>query len=303
MNPSDVLQRHVAAHEDTRRARPQACKACLANKTKCDGNGTSQCSFCAARSIGCTYSAAPSRRRKTTGRRTLKADRTHDSESAVINTATTDILQTVFVPLNPPIGEPNIMSRKPDNAHVLTRSTLYTNPTSSSASDGTGNLNWILRKLSIPSQKLVPVQDEETPDELKRWLQLCFKSFVAKFHYRWHIITAPTYDFSEKPLDNAASVIMIGSYFLDHARWRNAVIDIHHFLVDSYFQLLVCFYKTPWFGGHLLTITQTKPLKQNKLPNNARRLETYQAILTNIVFGIYLGVCTSYKLSYETVQK
>ncbi|KAL6895083.1 hypothetical protein GGI43DRAFT_424531 [Trichoderma evansii] len=126
----------------------------------------------------------------------------------------------------------------------------------------------VLQTVHMP---LNPPIDGETPDELKRWLQLCFKSYAAKFHYRWHIITAPTYDFSEKPLDNAASVIMIGSYFLDYIRWKNIVIDIHHCLVDSYFQLL------------------TKPLKQNKLPDNARRLETYQAILMNIVFGMYLG--------------
>ncbi|EHK26387.1 uncharacterized protein TRIVIDRAFT_218551 [Trichoderma virens Gv29-8] len=182
---------------------------------------------------------------------------------------------TVPVVPKPPIGESIVTPRKPDNVYVFARSRAYTNPTSSSPElsvpDGTSHLKWVLRGLSASPLRSDPIQDAESPDELRRWLQLCFKSYVAKFHYRWHIITAPTYDFSEKPFDNAASVVMIGSYFLDHVRWRNAAIDIHRCLVDSYFRLLA------------------KPLERNKLPANARRLETYQAILMNIVFGMYLG--------------
>ncbi|KAJ0131809.1 Uncharacterized protein HZ326_25098 [Fusarium oxysporum f. sp. albedinis] len=48
----DVLQRHLTLHQDNSSARPRACDACHANKTRCDGNGVSNCSFCNDRSIG-----------------------------------------------------------------------------------------------------------------------------------------------------------------------------------------------------------------------------------------------------------
>lgn len=109
----------------------------------------------------------------------------------------------------------------------------------SSIPPGCDHLATILLELSASPPRTAPMQDRQSSEELTQWLASCFKSYKAHFHHRWHIITAPTYDFDEKSYGNASSVTMIGSYFLDPEGSRNSVLAIHNKLVDNYFQLLV----------------------------------------------------------------
>ncbi|KAH8198974.1 hypothetical protein TruAng_006851 [Truncatella angustata] len=138
-------------------------------------------------------------------------------------------------------------------------------------SQGPVHLNTILEELSTSPPKSTPLQDANSPRTLDKWILACFRSYIAHFHHRWHIITASTYEFTEKPPDNAASVVMVGSYFLHRKDLTGTIVNIHDRLVDRYLHLL------------------TSALEEGKLSNTVRRLETYQAILLNIIFGLYLG--------------
>ncbi|KAM5363044.1 hypothetical protein ACJZ2D_012229 [Fusarium nematophilum] len=125
----------------------------------------------------------------------------------------------------------------------------------------------ILQELST-SPPSTHLQNSGSSNVLKTWLQACFRSFVAHFHHRWHIITAPTYELNEKPCDSAASIAIIGCYFLNLEHLNDAIVGIHDQLADRYLHLLA---------------------EDGNLPEAVRRLETYQAILMNIIFGLYLG--------------
>lgn len=77
---------------------------------------------------------------------------------------------------------------------------------------------------------------------METWLQNCFESYVNRFHHRWHIITAPTYELKKKPYDNVASVLMIGSYFSHAAEQTHLSVEIHEKLMDQYLRLTVRIY-------------------------------------------------------------
>ncbi|KAI9150009.1 Short-chain dehydrogenase chyC [Paramyrothecium foliicola] len=135
---------------------------------------------------------------------------------------------------------------------------------------GPAYTNMILEQASASPLRSAPLQDQNSPDTFTQWLQVCLESYVAHFHHRWHIITATTYEFIQKSFDNAATVIMVGLYFLNQK--DNGIIELHHCLVDHYLDLLAV------------------AAEQGKPPPTAKRLETYQAIVLHIIFGLYLGV-------------
>ncbi|KAF5010463.1 hypothetical protein FDECE_3382, partial [Fusarium decemcellulare] len=79
--------------------------------------------------------------------------------------------------------------------------------------DDAAHLKMILQELSTSPPRSSPLCHTDFPNAMDKWLLDCLGSYVDHFHYRWHIITAPTYEFEKKPYDNVASVLMIGSYY------------------------------------------------------------------------------------------
>ncbi|KNB20735.1 hypothetical protein FOXG_17662 [Fusarium oxysporum f. sp. lycopersici 4287] len=234
----DVLQRHLTTHQDPS-AKPRACEACRANKTKCDGNGVSDCSFCKNKAIACTYSLRRSRMRK--GALPEK----HDEKPLKDNPPST-------APIRQPIPKArlaNIREAMSQSSLAEARSKSYRNalpPSVSSAetasesnsSDSPNYLITILQQLSALPPRSAPLQVKDASDSEKQWLEDNFRSYADHFHHRWHVITAATYDFSEKPFDNAASVIMIGSYFSSKENRNSVCLGLHRKLVDQYTKLL-----------------------------------------------------------------
>ncbi|KAK2470291.1 hypothetical protein H9L39_17908, partial [Fusarium oxysporum f. sp. albedinis] len=87
---------------------------------------------------------------------------------------------------------------------------------------------------SLPAgPESTPLQHNEFSGSQSQCLKDDFESYVNRFHHRWHIITAPAYDFSEKPFDNAASVIMIGSYLSGKHGHNHLHINIHDKLQEQ----------------------------------------------------------------------
>ncbi|RMJ07745.1 hypothetical protein BHE90_010292 [Fusarium euwallaceae] len=145
--------------------------------------------------------------------------------------------------------------------------------------DDASCLQMILQELSTSPPRSSPLHDTDFPNTVEKWLLDCFESYVYHFHHRWHIITAPTYEFKKKPYDNAASVLMIGSYFSHTLEQKSLSLAIHDKLVDHYLQL-------------------TESAVEGKgIPDTVRQLETYQSILINVIFGISLAV-SAYPQAY-----
>ncbi|KAF5674606.1 hypothetical protein FDENT_10000 [Fusarium denticulatum] len=138
----------------------------------------------------------------------------------------------------------------------------------SSSSNGRNYLTTIFNQLSASPPRAAPLHVKDTSASEKQWIEETFQSYADHFHHRWHIITAATYEFNDKPFDNAASVIMIGCYFSEKQNSNNVCIDIHHKLVDQYTQLL------------------DNILGRKIIHSTMRRLETYQSIVLNIIFAL-----------------
>lgn len=165
----------------------------------------------------------------------------------------------------------------------------------SNSSDSPNYLITILQQLSALPPRSAPLQVKDASDSEKQWLEDNFRSYADHFHHRWHVITAATYEFSEKPFDNAASVIMIGSYFSSRENRNSVCLSLHRKLVDRYKKLLVSaflfLYPPRVVNG--LTSSKVNILESKIIPDTMRRLETYQSILINIIFALLLDVCTS----------
>lgn len=237
----DVLQRHLTLHQDDSSARPRACDACHANKTKCDGNGVSGCSFCNNKSIACKYSQRRSRLRKD-----VLPAKHHETPQSHCDTSSK---ATIPQPLpkvrltavrEAPSTSSTANSRAKDYINALPPSiSSAETATRPSSPNGPDYLMTILHELYASPPRSTPLQHKDVFDSQGQWLEDDFKSYVDRFHHRWHIITAPTYEFSEKPFDNAASVIMIGSFLSGKHDHNHVYVDIHRKLVDQYIQLLV----------------------------------------------------------------
>ncbi|KAH7227061.1 hypothetical protein BKA60DRAFT_447007, partial [Fusarium oxysporum] len=200
----------------------------------------SDCSFCKNKAIACTYSLRRSRMRK--GALPEK----HDEKPLKDNPPST-------APIRQPIPKArlaNIREAMSQSSLAEARSKSYKNalpPSVSSAetasesnsSDSPNYLITILQQLSALPPRSAPLQVKDASDSEKQWLEDNFRSYADHFHHRWHVITAATYEFSEKPFDNAASVIMIGSYFSSKENRNSVCLGLHRKLVDRYTKLLV----------------------------------------------------------------
>ncbi|KAI8680935.1 Fungal-trans domain-containing protein [Fusarium keratoplasticum] len=268
----DVLQRHLATHEDHPPARPRACDACRANKTKCDGNGVVDCTFCKKKSISCHYSLRRSRARK--GAAAKGYDATRFDHPSSHNASTDEPAQkaapAVIAEASGLSSMANTDSPSSQNAPSPPHPHIGTTAKPETPSD-TAYLKMILQELSTSPPRSSPLHDTDFPDTMETWMQNCFESYVNRFHHRWHIITAPTYELKKKPYDNAASVLMIGSYFSHAAEQTHLSIEIHEKLM-----------------GHYLQLTESV-VESKRIPDTVRQLETYQSILMNIIFGLSLA--------------
>ncbi|KAH7244590.1 uncharacterized protein BKA55DRAFT_574142 [Fusarium redolens] len=269
----DVLQRHLTTHEAKSSARPRACDACHANKTKCDGNGVIDCTFCKKKSIDCIYSPPRSRTRRSAG--PGRNEKSHLDDHAPPNATTSYPAQIVISTIiNKPSGIPSMAkARSCSYLNALPPSISHVDPgPEPESSDDAANLKMMLRELSSSLSTSTTLHNRDSSNAFNQWLRDCFSSYVDHFHHRWHIITAPTYNFNEKSYDNATSVVVIGCYLLQKAHLKSIILEIHIQLVNRYLQLLDFI------------------LKNKRVPNAMRCLETYQSILLNIIFGLlFLG--------------
>ncbi|KAI1050653.1 hypothetical protein LB506_002106 [Fusarium annulatum] len=234
----DVLKRHLTTHQDPS-AKPRACDPCRANKTKCDGNGVSDCSFCKNKSITCKYSLRRSRMRRNATLEKQDKMPLNDEPSS-----TAPIRQPIPEARLATIGE--AMSK---SSMAKARSKSYRNAlppsisiietaTEPSSSNDPSYLITILNQLSASPPRSAPLHVKDASASEKQWIEEIFQSYTNHFHHRWHIITAATYEFNEKPFDNAASIMMIGCYFSSKQNSNRVFIDLHCKLVDQYIQLL-----------------------------------------------------------------
>lgn len=236
----DVLQRHLTTHKDHPPARPRACDACRANKTKCDGNGVVDCTLCKKKSMPCHYSLRRSRARKgalARGHDTTRFDH-HSSQGVSTDEPAQNAIPETTVETS---GASSMMTASSENPpNVVSPWLLHVDATAEPESlDDTACLKMILQELSTSLPRSSPLHDTDFPDTMETWLLDCFESYVDHFHHLWHIITAPTYEFKKKPYDNAASVLMIGSYFSHSTDQRHLSVTIHEKLMDHYLQLTV----------------------------------------------------------------
>ncbi|KAI3573104.1 hypothetical protein IWW34DRAFT_824058 [Fusarium oxysporum f. sp. albedinis] len=200
----------------------------------------SNCSFCNDRSIVCNYS----KRRSRTQKSVLPAEshgtpQSHNSSSKA--TIPQPLPQTRLAAIGKATGTSsmaNARAKSYRNALPPSISSVETD-IEPSLPAGPEYLEAILHELSASPPRSTPLQHNEFSGSQSQCLKDDFESYVNRFHHRWHIITAPAYDFSEKPFDNAASVIMIGSYLSGKHGHNHLHINIHDKLVDQYIHLLV----------------------------------------------------------------
>ncbi|KAI8721508.1 Fungal-trans domain-containing protein [Fusarium sp. LHS14.1] len=267
----DVLRRHLSNHGDNPPARPRACDACHANKTKCDGNGVVDCTFCKKKSISCHYSLRRPRARKGApppGGHAISHLDHHSSSSVTTNELAQDAIPEPIVETS---GASSMMGISSNNhLDALSQPLLHVDA-NTGPPDDTACLKMTLQELSTSPPRSSPLRGTDFPDTMEKWVPDCFESYVNHFHHRWHIITAPTYELNKKPYDNASSVLMIGSYFSHTTDQVHLSMAIHEKLMDHYLQL-------------------TKSIIEGKrIPDTVRQLETYQSILMNVIFGISLA--------------
>ncbi|EXM20184.1 Zn(2)-C6 fungal-type DNA-binding domain [Fusarium oxysporum f. sp. vasinfectum] len=265
----DVLHRHLTTHEDNPSARPRACDACHANKTKCDSNGVIDCTFCKKKSIDCIYSPPRSRTRRSArpegNEKSLLND--HTPYNAITNHPAQITIPAIINETSDISSMAKARSRSYRNALPPSISHIDPGPEPEST-DVAAYLRMILRELSSSPSMSTTLQNRNSSSTFNQWLQDCFSSYVDHFHHRWHIITAPTYEFSEKSYNNAASVVVIGCYLLHKTHLKSTIVEIHNQLVNRYLQLLDFI------------------LKNKRIPNEIRCLETYQSTLLTIIFGL-----------------
>ncbi|KAH7230711.1 hypothetical protein B0J15DRAFT_433757 [Fusarium solani] len=198
------------------------------------------CTFCKKKSISCHYSLRRSRARKgavAKGHDATRFDH-YSSHNASTDEPAQNAIPETAVETS---GASSMMGTSSHNPlNVVSPPHLHVDATTEPESpDDTACLKMILQELSTSPPRSSPLRDTDFPDTMEKWVLDCFESYVNHFHHRWHIITAPTYELKKKPYDNAASVLMIGSYFSHSTDQIHLSVTIHEKLMDHYLQLTV----------------------------------------------------------------
>lgn len=143
---------------------------------------------------------------------------------------------------------------------------------------------------AIPGMSTTP--KPTTTDQAKGWLTSCVKTYFERFHERWTILHAPTFDERSDDTLLVATTVLIGSWYRDPERVRDYIVSIHVRLIHHLLRALVSYYSSFYFiqsHGALLIPSQTMPPKDSQT-NAAWPFETYQMALLNIIFAFETGV-------------
>ncbi|KAF5021797.1 hypothetical protein F66182_6172 [Fusarium sp. NRRL 66182] len=122
------------------------------------------------------------------------------------------------------------------------------------------------REIVIDSEPPIPALDQS-------WMQANFGEYFGRFHDIWPILHAPTCVQLEDPLAVSLSVVMISCWLKNPDEFGEAALEVHAALMEQFFQ---------W-------ISIPRPRYQI---DKAWPIQTYQAIVLNIIFAFYTGVCS-----------
>ncbi|KAH8897360.1 hypothetical protein GQ53DRAFT_508252 [Thozetella sp. PMI_491] len=209
---NDLLRRHLAHHEPKADPEPrirQACQACHANKTRCDGGFP--CVLCNKRGIECVYNPS-----QAVGAEAL-------AESS-----------TLAGPVISFSSSPNILSAR-------SRLDSESNPLPSSPerdipanSHPELHMHFVLEALNSSRRSLDGLLEDSDDDDLKAWSTNCLDAFLKHFHIHWPILHGPRIDVYSDPLTISASVLMVGHWLTYPESSAAPALAVHQKLVDIF---------------------------------------------------------------------
>ncbi|KAL7954679.1 hypothetical protein V8C34DRAFT_317069 [Trichoderma compactum] len=228
---SDLLRRHLTLHDgsapsDSKRVR--ACDACHASKIRCDGGV--RCSLCIKRGIDCAFTRGPAPN--------VAANPPQGSASSLHSghgSRSPDPPRSAHTEASASTG-----GSQPDTNQAVPMS--YTMNGTAPVSQGTQQhdapsigiegLQLVLEAVSRPrpSGSSSRLQRPLTP-EVKSWSASCIKSYMGRFHDRWPVLHAPTFEHDVDSVALRSSAIMIGFWLQNETGDNSLVFDIHNILV------------------------------------------------------------------------
>ncbi|KAH0522640.1 hypothetical protein TsFJ059_006461 [Trichoderma semiorbis] len=267
---SDLLRRHLTLHDgsapsDSKRVR--ACDACHASKIRCDGGV--RCSLCTKRGIDCAFTRGPAPNGNVTANPPQGSASSlhsgHGSRSP-----------------DPPRSAPTDASAstggsQPDTNHAVPMSYAMngTAPVSQgtqqqdASSTAIEGLQLVLEAVSRPrssgSSSRLP---RPPPPEVKKWSASWIKSYMGRFHDRWPVLHAPTFEHEVDSVTLRSTAIIIGFWLQNDTEDNSLVFDIHSILVKRLLDELT---------------------ESTADPNGVWPLRSLQSSLLNIIFAFESG--------------
>lgn len=228
---SDLLRRHLTLHDasapsDSKRVR--ACDACHASKIRCDGGA--RCSLCKKRGINCAFTRAPgpslaSDIRQGTASSSLHSSRGSRSPDGPRSSTGTSVsssgsrsgMNQVVLPMSF------------INSTVVRQEPLPQQDPSSASLEG---LQLVLEAVSRPKSTSSSRPQRQPPPEVKNWSAACIDAYFGRFHDRWPVLHAPTFEKEVQSARLRSTVLLIGSWLRHENEGNNHLIfDIHSLLV------------------------------------------------------------------------
>ncbi|KAL7936486.1 hypothetical protein V8C35DRAFT_295618 [Trichoderma chlorosporum] len=265
---SDLLRRHLTLHDgsapsDSKRVR--ACDACHASKIRCDG-GT-RCSLCTKRGIDCAFTrgSVPNVAAHSSEGNALPLHSSHGSRSP-----------------DPPRSAPTDASASTGGSQPDTNQAVpisYTMDSAEPGNQGTQQqdeasiavegLQLVLEAASRPRSSASSSRLQRPPSpEVKKWSTSCIQAYMGRFHDRWTVLHAPTFEHEVDSITVRSTTIMIGYWLQSEAENNSLVFDIHSILVKRLLDELT---------------------ESSTDPNGVWPLRTLQASLLNIIFAFESG--------------
>ncbi|KAL7794422.1 hypothetical protein V8C37DRAFT_376614 [Trichoderma ceciliae] len=262
---SDLLRRHLTLHDgsassDSKRVR--ACDACHASKIRCDGGV--RCSLCTKRGIDCAFTRGPA------------------PITAAFPQGSVSSLHSAHGSHSPdPPGSGTEASAsaggsQPDTTQVVSAS--YASNTAhvslGTQHQGTSSipiegLQLVLEAVSRPRSSGTPSGlQRQPPPDVKKWSSACIKAYMGRFHDRWPVLHAPTFEQEVDSVRLRSTAIMIGSWVQNETADNSLIFDIHSVLVKRL----------------LNELTET-----TADPTGVWPLRTIQSSLLNIIFAFESG--------------
>ncbi|KAI6781443.1 uncharacterized protein J7T54_001405 [Emericellopsis cladophorae] len=246
---NDVLKRHLVVHASRSgkgSARNwRACDACHENKTKC--NGGTPCGFCVKKDLCCTTDRPQAAKDDSTRVRGREAEETLPAEMLVQQEARSrGTSETVSYHVD----------REPRAQSFVEQGVAH------------AGLSRVLSAVSSLSAGADWATESRPHERYDEWMSCCLDRYLGRFHERWPVVHAPSFD---RTTDNAllvGSMTMVGSWYQDGLLVRDSLIAINDRIMSRVTKLLA-----------------NDDLDESK----AWPLETYQIGLLNIVFAFETG--------------